>query len=127
MLRSMEATHPRLCLRRLLTTTATAASAVPSTTMQAVSTSQNESSSAAEEQTNESQQNGTAQNQTTATKILSLKDQINASRERLKGVGEDAPADGQSTVGKKISSSVDETKERLATARARLKENNQTT
>jgi hypothetical protein len=107
-------------------TAATATSAAPSTTMQAVSNSQSQSSSAAENQTNESQQNGTAQNQTTSAKILSLKDQINASRERLKGVGEDAPADGQSTVGKKISSSVEETKERLAMARARLKENNQT-
>jgi hypothetical protein len=108
-------------------TAATAASAVPSTAMQAISTPQNQSSSAAEDQTNESQQDETAQNQTTATKILSLKDQINASRERLKGVGEDsAAADGQSTVGKKISSSVDETKERLAMTRAKLKENNQT-
>jgi hypothetical protein len=94
--------------------------------MQAAISPQNQPTSAAEEQTKESQQNETAQNQTTATKILSLKDQINASRARLKGVGEDAPTDGQSTVGKKISSSVDETKERLAMARARLKENNQT-
>lgn len=109
------------------TTVPTAVSVVPSTTMQAVSAQQNQSSSAAKGQINESQQNGTAQNQTTSAKILSLKDQINASRARLKGVGEDAPAEGQSTVGKKISSSVDETKERLAMARARLKENNQTT
>jgi hypothetical protein len=107
-------------------TASTAASAVPSATMQTVSNSQNQSSSAAENQTNESQQNGTAQNQTTSAKILSLKDQINASRERLKGVGEDAPADDQSTVGKKINSSVEGTKERLAMARARLKANNQT-
>ncbi len=109
------------------TTAATAAAGVPTATMQAISTPQNQSSSAAEGQANESQQNATSQNETTATKILSLKDQINASRERLKGVGEDPAADGQSTVGKKISSSVDETKERLAMARARLKENNQTT
>lgn len=114
------------------TTAATAASAVPSTTMQAISTTQSPPSSAAgdqanENQTNEGQQNATSQNQTTATKILSLKDQINASRERLKGVGDDSSADGQSTVGKKISSSIDETKERLAMARARLKENNSQT
>jgi hypothetical protein len=104
---------------------ATAAAGVP-TTMQAISTPQNQQAPTAQGQANESQQNGTAQNQTTAAKILSLKDQINASRTRLKGVGEDTAADGQSTVGKKISSSIDETKERLAMARARLKENNQT-
>ncbi|MDM7912304.1 MAG: hypothetical protein QUS09_04330, partial [Methanotrichaceae archaeon] len=108
------------------TPAATSAPAVPSTTMQAVSAPQNQSSTA-EGQTNESQQNGSAQNQATSAKILSLKDQINASRERLKGVGKDSSADGQSTVGKKISSSVDEAKERLAMARSRLKENNQTT
>ena len=112
-------------------TTAATTAAVPSATMQAISATQNPSSPVVEDQTNEaqtneSQQNGTMQNVTTATKILSLKDQINASRERLKGVGEDSSADGQSTVGKKISSSIDETKERLAMARARLKENNQT-
>jgi hypothetical protein len=95
--------------------------------MQAISAPQSQSSPAAEDQANESQQNGTAQNETTATKILSLKDQINASRNRLKGVGEDSPADGESTVGKKIGSSIDEAKERLAMARSRLKENNQST
>jgi hypothetical protein len=74
--------------------------------------------------TNESQQSGASQNQTTAAKILSLKDQINSSRDRLQGENQDS-ADDQSTVGKKISDSVNATRERLAMTRSKLKENNQ--
>lgn len=62
---------------------------------------------------------------TTEKKILSLKDQINASKSRLKGVGEEDASEGESTIGKKINSSVEGTKERLAKARERLKSNNQ--
>jgi hypothetical protein len=107
-----------------------AASVVPSTATQTISPAENQYSPApaatAQNQTGEGQQNQTLQNQTTEKKILSLKDQINASKNRLKGVSQDEAADDQSTVGKKINSSVEGTKERLAMARARLKENNQT-
>lgn len=71
------------------------------------------------------QLNQTPQNMTTEKKILSLKDQINASKSRLKGVGEEDASEGESTIGKKINSSVEGTKERLAKARERLKSNNQ--
>ncbi len=79
-------------------------------------------------QTNETQGTESLQNQTTERKMLSLKDEINASKERLKGVNQGSSAGDQgSTVGKKINSSVEETKERLAMARERLKENNSST
>jgi len=121
------------------TQAAPAASVVPAATAEDKSTAESQSvapteSAAAQNQESEDQQNQALQdqtaenqttgNQTTEKKILSLKDQINASRNRLKGVGEDETSEGQSTVGKKINSSVEGTKERLAKARARLKENN---
>ncbi len=95
------------------TAATTAATTAPSTNTQAISSPQNQSAPA-------------EQNQTTAAKMLSLKDQINASRNRLAGKGQDSAADGQSTVGKKISSSVNATRERLAKTRSKLNENNQT-
>ncbi len=76
-------------------------------------------------QDQDQKQNQTAQNQTTEKKKLSLKDQINASKNRLEGLSKDEETGGNSTVGKKIASSVEGTKERLAKARERLKENNQ--
>jgi len=109
------------------------APAVPAATTQPKSPAESQSAAAPEPaaqnqdgngQQNQTAENQTTENQTTEKKILSLKDQINASRNRLKGVGEDETAEGQSTVGKKINSSVEGTKERLANARARLKENN---
>jgi hypothetical protein len=115
------------------TQAAPAASVVPTTAMQSTSPAEAPPAPAPAAQTqsgegqqNQSLQNQSLQNQTTEKKILSLKDQINASRNRLKGVSQDEAADDQSTVGKKINSSVEGTKERLAKARARLKENNQT-
>ncbi len=102
-----------------------ATTATASTAASAIASTADTTTAATTTPSANNQQNGTSQNQTTAAKMLSLKDQINASRQRLAGANQDS-ADGQSTVGKKISSSVNATKERLAKTRSKLKETNQT-
>jgi hypothetical protein len=55
-----------------------------------------------------------------STEGLSLKDQINASKERLKGVNQDTSSGGNSTVSEKIGSSIDEARARLDAVRKGL-------
>ncbi len=102
-----------------------AATAAASTAASTAATSTAATTAATTSPSTDSQQNGTLQNQTTAAKMLSLKDQINASKKRLEGKDQDSATDGQSTVGKKISSSVNATRERLAKTRSKLNESNQ--
>lgn len=59
--------------------------------------------------------------QNTEQKVLSLKEQINASKERLKGVNQDPSTGGNTSVGEKITSSIDEARQRLDAVRKGLK------
>jgi hypothetical protein len=59
------------------------------------------------------------EDQSTEERVLSLKEQINATKERLKGVGQGS-TETPSSVGNKIGSSIDEARQRLAMVRENL-------
>ncbi|NPV62232.1 MAG: hypothetical protein HPY61_06305 [Methanotrichaceae archaeon] len=59
-------------------------------------------------------------NQSTGEKAMSLKDEINASKERLNGVNQGTSSGNTSTVSEKIGSSIDEAKARLEAVRKGL-------
>jgi hypothetical protein len=80
----------------------------------------------AAEKINQTETNSTQANNTTSTKLASLKDRIAASKARLEGLGGEPPADGQkSAVGSKLNSSLGSVRERLAATRANLDKSTQ--
>ncbi len=116
-------TLPQTTMSQAIKPVIPATSTLPQASTQGPSVTQKQTSSAASgsekqtaQQTNESAQNRTKQS------VLSLKDQINASKQRLSGL-KGSLSSGQSSVGKEISASVEETRKRLEKMKQGLNSN----
>jgi hypothetical protein len=97
--------------------TAAPASATQTQTQTAV---QEQAASAATTAATETPSLTAKTNQSTEQKVMSLKDQINASKERLNGVNQGTSSGDTSTVSDKIGSSIDDAKARLEAVRKGL-------